>query len=244
MEKILEVIEVELAVLESFPPKLRITAAGTVRTGGWSNPRLEPYVHIQAPPDGIHDFDFVADRPEGIVTQVISPIAAVYTWENFPEGVKGVRVHASENSKTAWLKTGMPDRQPNRFTFSECNGTTRIEFFPKSLTPLGTSGSSADAQLEYHGAEGQLMFRGEDITQEQTVLGSLISVTLQPNADAGGVDFALVLPPVNLAGQARQRFETVGIKMRSRGRVIDSAGAELSYEVLLLNGVAEDIPVL
>ncbi len=88
------------------------------------------------------------------------------------------------------------------------------------------------------------MFRGEDITQEQTVLGSLISVTLQPNADAGGVDFALVLPPVNLAGQARQRFETVGIKMRSRGRVIDSAGAELSYEVLLLNGVAEDIPVL
>ena len=34
MEKILEIIEVRLAVLESFPPQLQITASGTVPTAG------------------------------------------------------------------------------------------------------------------------------------------------------------------------------------------------------------------
>ena len=245
MEKILEVAEIELAVLESFPPKLRITASGTVPTGGWSNPKLDPYIYIQAPPNGIYDFNFVADPPEGVATQVISPIEAIFIMENLTSDVKGVRIHASQNSKTALLDdSGHPDRQPNRFTLSDCDKTTRIVFFPKALTPLGASETPSDAQLEYHGVEGELVFKGEEISQEQTILGLLISVILRPNADAGGVDFALVLPPVNLGGEARQEFDTIGIKVRSRGRVINPAGAELTYEVLNLKGVAEDIPIL
>jgi hypothetical protein len=245
MEKVLEVTEVRLAVLESFPPKLRITAMGTVRTGGWTNPRLEPFIFIQPPPDGIYDFDFVADPPVGPATQVITPIAVTHLWDNLPRGVKGVRIHATENFKMALLNGSVqPDREPNRFTLSDDDNTTRIVFFPRALTPLGASETSSDAQLEYHGAEGQLVFRGDDITQEQSVLGLLISVILKPNADAGGVDFALVLPPVNLEGEARQEFDTIGIKVRSRGRVINPAGAELTYEVLNLKGVAEDIPIL
>jgi hypothetical protein len=245
MEKILEVAEIELAVLESFPPKLRITASGTVPTGGWSNPKLDPYIYIQAPPNGIYDFNFVADPPEGVATQVISPIEAIFIMENLTSDVKGVRIHASQNSKTALLDdSGHPDRQPNRFTLSDCDKTTRIVFFPKALTPLGASETPSDAQLEYHGVEGELVFRGDEISQEQTTLGLLISVILRPNADAGGVDFALVLPPVNLGGEARQEFDTIGIKILSRGRVINPAGAELTYEVLNLKGVAEDIPIL
>lgn len=244
MEKILEVAEIALAVLESFPPKLSITASGTVPTGGWSNPKLDPYIYIQAPPDGIYDFDFVADPPEGAATQVISPIEAVYIRGNLTPDVKGVRIHASQNSKTAMLDTSQSDRHPNRFTLSNCDGRTRIVFFPQALTSLGASESPANAQLQYDGAEGQLIFHGEDITQEQTILGSLISVTLRPDADAGGIDFALVLPPVNLGGEVRQDFETLGIKARSRGRVINPAGADLSYDVMKLQGVAEDIPIL
>ena len=245
MEKILEVAEIELAVLESFPPKLRITASGTVPTGGWSNPKLDPYIYIQAPPNGIYDFNFVADPPEGVATQVISPIEAIFIMENFTSDVKGVRIHASQNSKTALLDdSGQPDRQPNRFTLSDCDKTTRIVFFPKALIPLGATEKPSDAQLEYHGVEGELVFRGDEISQEQTTLGLLISVILRPNADAGGVDFALVLPPVNLGGEARQEFDTIGIKILSRGRVINPAGAELTYEVLNLKGVAEDIPIL
>ncbi|SHL37428.1 hypothetical protein SAMN05216428_102186 [Nitrosospira sp. Nsp11] len=245
MEKILEVAEIELAVLESFPPKLRITASGTVPTGGWSNPKLDPYIYIQAPPNGIYDFNFVADPPEGVATQVISPIEATFSMENLTSDVKGVRIHASQNSKTALLDdSGQPDRQPNRFTLSDRDKTTRIVFFPQALTPLGATEKPSDAQLEYHGVEGELVFRGDEISEEQTILGLLISVILRPNADAGGVDFALVLPPVNIGGEARQEFDTIGIKIRSRGRVINPIGAELTYEVLNLKGVAEDIPIL
>lgn len=243
MKAIREVTEVRLAVLESFPSKLRITATGNVPTGGWSNPQLNPVVNIQAPPDGIYDFDFAADPPKGPATQVISPIQAVYVWDSFPAELKGVRVNATQNSITAWLDD-QRDRQPNRYTFSDCEGIKRVIFFPRALGPLGIGESPSDAQLEYNGSEGQLVFRGDDIGQEQTILGLLISVTLQPNADAGGLDFALVLPPVQLGGHGRQEFETMGIKIHSRGRVIRPAGAELTYEVIKLNGIAEDIPIL
>jgi hypothetical protein len=244
MEKILEIIEVRLAVLESFPPQLQISASGTAPTQGWSNPRLKPHVHVQAPSDGIYSFDFVADPPEGAAAQVTSPIEVTDIWENLPEGVKGVRIHASQNLKTALLELGKPDRQPNRYTFSDNTSVKRVVFFPEALGPLGKGESLAVSQLEYYGPEGQLTFRGNDISQEQTVLGMLISVVLKPNADAGGLDFALVLPPVNLGGKAHQVFETVGFKIRSRGRLVKPAGSELTYEVVSLKGIAEDIPIL
>ncbi len=247
MQKILEIINVHISILESFPPQLRIVASGNVPAEGWSNPTLVPYIYIQPPPDGIYDFDFFADPPEGVAAQVISPIEAVHVWKSFPEGLKGVRIHASQNSKTALLTTAdpeQPDRQPNRFTFNDCDDRTHMVFFPKIFMPMGASEVPAASQLEYHGAEGQFVFRGDEISQEPTVLGLIISVILKPNADAGGLDFALVLPPVHLGGDARQNFETVGIKIKSRGRVINLAGADLSYEVLTLKGLAEDIPIL
>lgn len=246
MEKIREITEVHLALLESFPPKLRITAAGTVSTGGWTDPKLQPHVFIQPPPDGIHDFDFVAEPPTGPAPQIVSSIQATYTWEELPEEVKGVRVHASQNAKTVLLDVTRPDRQPNRFILGDYDGATRIEYYPRALDSLGEEEveAAADARFEYQGPEGHFVFRGEEIGQEQNILGLLVSVVLQPNADAGGLDFALLLPPVHLRGEARQAFQTIGIKIRSRGRVINPSGAELAYEVVNLEGVAEDIPIL
>jgi hypothetical protein len=101
MEKILEVTEIKLALLESYPPQLQILATGTVPSTGWSNPQLVPYTYIQAPPDGIYDFDFVATPPTEIVAQVITPICVKYEW--YAQGVKGVRLHASTNSQVALL---------------------------------------------------------------------------------------------------------------------------------------------
>ncbi|HEY6044196.1 MAG TPA: hypothetical protein VIU43_04770, partial [Nitrosospira sp.] len=226
MEKILEVTEVKLAVLESFPPQLAINASGLVPTGGWVNPQLRPHVHVQPPSDGVYDFDFVADRPTGIVPQHVSPIHASYVMKTFPDALKGVRVQASQNSKTTLLDAGKPDRQPNRYTFSDQEGVKRVVFFPKELGPLGDGRPSAGPQLEYTGPEGRLTFRGDDISQEQTVLGTLISVAIKINADAGGLNFALALPPVHLAGEAKE-FKTIGIMIHSRGRVRNPAGVEL-----------------
>jgi hypothetical protein len=98
MQKILEVTEIKVASLRTFPPILQITAMGKVPTPGWTNPQLVPYTYIQAPPDGIYDFDFVADLPDEVVIQVITPMAASYQWRSPPAGLKGIRVHASVNS--------------------------------------------------------------------------------------------------------------------------------------------------
>ncbi|HEY0679586.1 MAG TPA: hypothetical protein VGD17_14980 [Chitinophagaceae bacterium] len=97
--KILEVQMVELTVYKTFPPTLAIDAYGVVPTPGYKNPRLIPWIYIQPPPDGIWDFDFIADEPDGIVPQVLSPISATYYWAAYPQDLKGVRIHAVLNSK-------------------------------------------------------------------------------------------------------------------------------------------------
>jgi hypothetical protein len=61
------------------------------------------------------------------------------------------------------------------------------------------------------------------------------------NADAGGLNFALALPRVYLVDGAKQEFKTVGIMVHSRGRVMNPAGADLTYEVIPLDGLAEHV---
>jgi hypothetical protein len=103
-ESVQAVNQINLAILESFPPQLRITALGTVASAGWTNPQLLPRTYIQAPPDDIYDFDFVADPPAGIVAQVVTPIAATYVWPSLPSGLKGVRIHSATNEQVALIE--------------------------------------------------------------------------------------------------------------------------------------------
>jgi hypothetical protein len=246
MQKVFEVAEVELSILESFPPKLRISAKGTVLTAGWTNPRLEPFIFIQPPPDGIYEFDFVADPPDGFPAQVITPIEAVYVWDNFPEGIKGVRVHASQNSKTALLHdSGHPDRQPTVYRLNTPNNATRVTFFPQELGPLG-QGETGVAALEYDGPQGHRRFRGDEITQQETILGTLVSVTLEGNeADQGFLDLALVLPLFIMGDEAQHEFKTVGILSKGpSGFGGFRPGPQRTYEILALEGIAEYIPIL
>lgn len=109
-KKILEVRKVKLSILESLPLQLNITAFGTVPTSGWEDAELIPYVYIQPPPDGIYDYDFVAQPPAQPVPQVITPIVAnkLQLLPDRLEGVgfKGVRIHASLNSQVALLGEG------------------------------------------------------------------------------------------------------------------------------------------
>ena len=103
-------------------------------------------------------------------------------------------------------------------------------------------GSDQGAELEYEGPEGKRTFRGEDeVHVEQDVLGTLISVTIQVNADAGGLDFALALPTVYLDGSKQQEFQTIGTLVHTRGRTINRAGVDRTYEVILLEGIAQHV---
>jgi hypothetical protein len=104
-KKIIEITEVTLDILKKNPPILAITCKGNVSSGGWSNGKLIAYTYKKPPPDGIYDFDFVADEPTGTNTQVISEVTSqTFMWENFPPDLVGVKVHSSENYITARLK--------------------------------------------------------------------------------------------------------------------------------------------
>jgi hypothetical protein len=63
---------------------------------------LDQYIYIQAPPDGIMDFDFTGKPPAGIAGQIVLPVHAHIVLPK-PSWLKGVRVHAKDNSIEAKL---------------------------------------------------------------------------------------------------------------------------------------------
>jgi hypothetical protein len=110
MQRILSVKSVSVFILRSDPPQVGITADGDVPTSGWTQPSLSPWFYVVPPADGIQDFDFVAEPPTGIVLPVVSPISVHAVIARDPKDywgkgkpLKGVRIHARENSIVATL---------------------------------------------------------------------------------------------------------------------------------------------
>jgi len=99
-QKTLSVQRVDLTIVKSYSPRLVINARGVATTPGWKKPRLEPsYTKFAA--DGIQEFDFVAEPPDGMAKQALSPITAEpFEWENPPSHLRGVRVCAESDEIT------------------------------------------------------------------------------------------------------------------------------------------------
>jgi hypothetical protein len=129
------------------------------------------------------------------------------------------------------------EQHAKQFTLQDSTGSTRLVFYPRAPLP-GAGAPAGSAQVEYHGPEGDFTFRGEAVTQQTSPLGQLITVTLIPNADAGQLDFTLVLPRVYMGGKKAQELTTVAIKTKGIGHVVEPAGADRVYRVLELKGVA------
>jgi hypothetical protein len=98
-EKVMSVNNVEVVAMQSHPEQVVIKADGTVRTGGWTDPKLVP--SAEPVRDGIYHFDFVARKPEGMVTQALTKISVSHNLGAKPENFRGVEIHAETNSKSA-----------------------------------------------------------------------------------------------------------------------------------------------
>ncbi len=100
MEPVLSVERVEIKIVKSNPPQWQVSAGGTVGTLGWTKPELVVAMVIgpELPDDGIIDMIFMAERPTGIVPQVIRPISGFGTIESPPPGARGVRVKSTTNA--------------------------------------------------------------------------------------------------------------------------------------------------
>ena len=101
--KVYEIKDVQLTVYRSIPPKLLIEVEAIVPTTGYTDAGLVEYIYIQPPPNGIYDFDCVATPPSGPSSDVLTSISTKYLMDPMPKGLKGVEIHASRNSKRAWL---------------------------------------------------------------------------------------------------------------------------------------------
>lgn len=127
-----------------------------------------------------------------------------------------------------------------QFTFSDDAGTTKVIFAPFPISGPPPPASHRGPRLDYQGVQGNFSFLDDQVHILDTPLGSLITVGSLDLEST--VRITLVLPAINMAGKKNQIFDTVAIKTQTAGVPIE--GAALSYSVLLLHGLAEEIEPL
>ena len=128
MTRIYSVDSIDLALIKKNPPDLLVMASGRVTSSGWANTRLEPFIYIVPPADGVLDCDMAATPPASgnIVLPVITPVAAdlvIADVENYwgpGKPLRGVRIHSVSNTKTALLEE-VPDGMPPVREISEAD---------------------------------------------------------------------------------------------------------------------------
>ena len=126
----------------------------------------------------------------------------------------------------------------NEFTFA--GDRTNITYLTQMPGPIPV-GTTDGGRLEYQGPEGDLVFSGNQITRLDSALGTLLTVVLRPNADAGAINITVLVPKA--FGVTRENpvtFGTVAIKTTSRG-FVNTPGVALTYDVLPLVGQASQV---
>jgi hypothetical protein len=94
-------------------------------------------------------------------------------------------------------------------TFMVRNRRISVAFSATSITgqPL----------MQFKDRKHEVSVRGDEIRVVETEIGTLVTITLEPDADAGGLLFTLVVPRVVLASpQGEQTVATQGFYTRSR----------------------------
>jgi hypothetical protein len=124
------------------------------------------------------------------------------------------------------------DNIANFFTFSDANGTLQITYYPL-------------VHLEYQGPEGHFVYPDfrpgyEMIIQGQSSLGQQVTVVLAPSVEGPSVSLILLVPPLHMAGQQEQHFDTFALKT-TRSGMVPTPGAQLTYEVIALQGTAQHL---
>ncbi|WP_225410259.1 hypothetical protein [Stigmatella hybrida] len=117
-------------------------------------------------------------------------------------------------------------------TFAVRNRRISVTFSATSIT--------GEPLLHYRDGQREVSARGDDIRQAETEIGTLVSITLEPDADAGALLFTVLIPRVSLAAAlSSQALSTVGFLTRSRLPPRLPANVQLqTYEVEALKGTA------
>jgi hypothetical protein len=96
------------------------------------------------------------------------------------------------------------------------------------------------AKFESQGIEGDHTFFGDDIKLQESPLGTLVTVTLQPIPDIGVITLTVLIPHISGATEEHAvTFETQAIEVRRRGFIQPQPGADLVYTTYFLQGTAK-----
>ena len=96
--KIYQVTSVVVYRSSTNPLTLSVHATGLAATSGWTNPRLDNSADPK-PADAVHEFSFEADKPTGIVLEVLTQISATFDFKP-KAGADAVIVSSRTNSIT------------------------------------------------------------------------------------------------------------------------------------------------
>jgi hypothetical protein len=125
------------------------------------------------------------------------------------------------------------DLGANQFTFA--GNRTKINF--ETQTPIPNQGPL----LQYQGPEGNRTFAGDQVTCLDSTLGTLVTVVLRPNADAGAISITVLVPNAfGITPGSPVTFATIAIKTTSRG-FVNTPGVELTYDLVPLVGQASQV---
>jgi hypothetical protein len=105
---------------------------------------------------------------------------------------------------------------------------------------FSTTSITGQPLFSYQDACREVHARGDEIRQEETELGTLVTITLEPDADAGSLLFSVLIPRATLAELGGElRIVTEGILSRSRFARGPAADAQLQeYRPVTLRGHA------
>lgn len=125
----------------------------------------------------------------------------------------------------------------NEFTFT--GDRTSITFFPTTPGPIVAGHEGGE--LRYDGPEGPITAFGNQINRTESPLGTLLTIELRPNNDAGQINLTVMLPRVfGVERGSPVTFGTIAVKTTGRG-FTTRPGAAPTYDILPLVGQAADV---
>lgn len=106
---------------------------------------------------------------------------------------------------------------------------------------LAQSGIDGKPHFTYQDEHQSLTFSGDEITFEETQLGSLATVVIIRTVDLGDTTFTLLVPRMNLVG-GNHHIDTVGITALHRTSIAGIGHGQLtSYHTTRLRGTASQV---
>ena len=123
--------------------------------------------------------------------------------------------------------------EPNRFDLQGIGVNVHITY--------STTSNTGQPIFSYTDSEGTRNFTGNQISTQETNMGMLVTVALRMTVDTGGTALTLLVPAINLGGSA-QEFKTIAVVTTTRISIpFPVKGASQSYEVINLQGTADNV---